>query len=450
MTLFMSDFADEPDADTSTKAHKATGRFGRFAKLSTMTAGVAARTLGQKMAGAFQSEEGREESRKRTLENNAQKMADTMGELKGAAMKIGQMLSADPDLLPKEMAGALAGLQSEAPPMDLEMVHGQIQKQLGGPVEEFFSSFSDAPIGSASIGQVHRATTVDGQDVAVKVQYPGVRDSIRSDIKNLSSLLNLARVRLTKEQTDAYLDEVTEVLVRESNYLDEADSLERFRTVLGPIEGVRVPTPLYDLTREEVLTMEFIEGERFVDWVKARPDDIRTEYGERMVGAFIHMMHIHGALHADPHPGNFLVDTNGDVVFLDLGCVRQYPLEFSRGLAQVLIAHWGGDLDRLIAQMADLGFRVDSVDPELVYEWFEIILAPLLSDRVFDFHDWDIHEASRKFILAHPSLLDVHPPPEAIFYLRVLAGLRGIFANAGVQVNAYRLSKDSLKALKIE
>lgn len=448
----MTDFADEPptESPSKSKSHKATGRFGRFAKLSGMTASVAARTLGQKVAGAFQSEEGREESRKRTLENNAQKMADTMGELKGAAMKIGQMLSSDPDLLPKEMAGALAGLQSEAPPMSLEMVHAQIESQLGGPAESFYSYFSPEPIGSASIGQVHRATTLDGEDVAVKVQYPGVRESIRSDIKNLSSLLNLARVRLTKEQTDAYLEEVTEVLVRESNYLDEADSLERFRTVLGPIEGVRVPTPIYDLTREEVLTMEFIEGQRFVDFVKKQPDAVRTEYGERMVAAFVHMMHVHGALHADPHPGNFLVDDKGDIVFLDLGCVRQYELAFSQGLAKVLISHWRGDLERMVTLLTELGFKTKGIDPELIYEWFEICLEPLLKDEVFDFNAWSIHETSRKFMMAHPSLLDLHPPPEAIFYLRVLAGLRGIMGNADICLNSYRLSKDALKRLEIE
>ena len=438
-------------AKESPKAtHKATGRFGRFAKLSGMTATVAARTLGQKVAGAFQTEESREEHRRRTLETNAKTMADTMGQLKGAAMKVGQMLSADPDLLPKEMAGALAGLQSEAPPMDLDMVHAQIRKHLGGPVEEFYSWFSPEPIGAASIGQVHRATTIAGEDVAVKVQYPGVRESVASDLKNLSSFLNLARVRLTKEQTDAYLQEVTEVLERESNYLDEADSLERFRTVLKDVPGVRVPTPFYDLTREEVLTMEFIEGERLVDWVKKQDEATRTEYGERLITAFVHMMHVHGVLHADPHPGNFLVDMHGDIVFLDLGCVRQYPLSFSQGLAKVLIAHWRGDVERMMSLLKELGFRTDTIDPEVAYEWFEIVLEPLLKDVTFDFNAWSIHDTSRKFMLAHPSLIDFHPPPEAIFYLRVLAGLRGIMGNANICINAHRLSKTALKELGID
>mgnify|MGYP000415412162 FL=1 len=439
------DTAAEEVRTTSGEGHRPTGRLSRFARLSSMTAGVAARSFTQKVTSAFQSKEAAESSRKKTLSANAEAIASTMGELKGAAMKIGQMLSADPDLLPEEMTDALSTLQKDAPPMPYNMVRDVVEKSLEGPLESFFTDFSVEPIGAASIGQVHKATTHDGQSVAVKVQYPGIADTIESDMKNLGSLLNMARVKLTKEQADQYLDEITQVLKRESDYLNEADNLERFQTVLRDVEGVRVPTPNYELTRSDVLTMEYVEGVRLGDWLQGASAEDRTEQGERVVHAYIHMMHHHGALHADPHPGNFLVDSDDQVVFLDLGAVRDYDLGFAEGLAKVLVAHWRGDLDAMMELLEGLGFATQGLDPELIYDWFEIILEPLLNNAQFDFGAWDIHETARKYVFDNPSLMNFHPPREALFYLRVLAGLRGIFGSADVRINAWKISRRSIK-----
>lgn len=437
--------ATEPAAEGS-PGHKSTSRFARFAKLSSMTAGVAARHLTQRVVSAFQTEEEAEAARKKHLESSASTIAATLGELKGAAMKVGQMLSTDPELLPPEITDALSTLQKDAPPMDLPMVRGVIEEALGGVLEDHFTSFSDKPIGAASIGQVHRATTTDGQDVAVKVQYPGIADSIESDLKNLGALLNLARAKLPRERVDAYLEEVTEVIKREGDYLHEADTLERFQTVLKDVEGVRVPIPVYELCRKNVLTMEYIDGVRLSDWLSEQDDDTKTRTGRRVIDAYIEMVHTHGALHADPHPGNFLVDKDENVVFLDLGCVRDYDLAFSDGLIAMLVALWHHDLEALQAAWRELGFRDDGVDPEVVYEWLEIALEPLLTDRELDFGAWRVHEAGMQFVKKNPSILGFAPPREAIFYLRVLAGLRGMFAASGVKVNAYRMSREAVKA----
>ncbi len=421
-----------------------TGRFSRFARLSGLGAGVAARHLTQRVVSAFQSEQAAEQGKRRALEKSAASIVTTFGELKGAAMKVGQMLSTDPELLPPELTDKLSLLQKDAPPMPFSLVRDVVEEALGAPLDEVFPTFSREPIGAASIGQVHRATTREGEDVAVKVQYPGIGDTIESDMKNLGALLGFARATVPKERLDAYLDEVTEVIKRESDYLFEADQLERFQTVLRDVEGVRAPLPVHDYTRKNVLTMTFASGTRLSDWLATASDEQRKRQATRLIKAYIEMVHVHGALHADPHPGNFLVDESGEIVLLDLGCVRDYDLRFADHLLDIVRFLRRGELEELQRTWQELGFKDDGVEPETIYEYLELLFEPLLVDKEFDFGAWPIHERGLKFVKEHPSLLTFAPPREAIFYLRVLAGLRGLLGSGGVGVNAYRIAKEWL------
>ncbi|MCA9539178.1 MAG: AarF/ABC1/UbiB kinase family protein, partial [Myxococcales bacterium] len=154
---------------------------------------------------------------------NAHKIADALGEMKGAAMKVGQMLSADPDLVDPAFAERLATLQSEAPPMDYATVAAQIESQLDKPIDAAFRFFNPEPIGSASIGQVHRATLFDGREVAVKVQYPGIAGSIDSDLRNLGSLLAVGRVFVTKERAAEFVAEARHAILTEADYRREGE-----------------------------------------------------------------------------------------------------------------------------------------------------------------------------------------------------------------------------------
>ena len=425
-----------------------TSRLGRFAKLSSMTAGVTARQVTTRVVSAFQNEEDAEAARKRALEQSADQIVETMGQLKGAAMKVGQMLSADPEVLPEELSDALSRLQAEAPPMDFDTVKSVVEEALDAPLDELFTEFSREPIGAASIGQVHRGRTIDGMDVAVKVQYPGISHTIESDMKNLGSLLQLARAKVSKERVDRYIREVTEVIKRESDYLSEADTLERFQIILKNVDGVRVPLPVHEYTRRTVLTMEYIEGMRLVDWMTDAPDEKRQEKAEQLIAAYLEMVHIHHTLHADPHPGNFLVDQDENVVFLDLGCVRDYDRSFSEGLIEVIESMWEADLDRLMAILEKMEWEHNGIDPELIYEWMELILTPLLEDEPVNFGEWRIHDKAMRFIKENPSFLGFAPPQEALFYVRVLAGLRGVLAMTHASVNAYQIAQAAVCRLR--
>lgn len=427
--------------DEDRARHRPKGRFARFASLSRVTAQVAARQLGDRVADTWRSEDAREEARSKTRKKSAEQIAATMGQLKGAAMKVGQMLSSDPELLPDEVTEALSTLQSEAPPMEPAVARQAVEDALGQPLDEVFETFSDEPIGAASIGQVHRATTKAGDDVAVKIQYPGIADTIRSDMKNLGSLLNLARTHLTREQVDRYLEEITAIIERESDYLHEADSLERFATVLKDIEGTRTPAPYFELCRPSLLVMEYVEGQRLFDWMDGQSAEAKTDMSWRLIESYIVMMHLHGCLHADPHPGNFLVDEQDNLVFLDLGCVKDYDPAFADGLIGVIRAMWRSDTDGLMAALDTMGFDRTRTDDEVIHDWLELILEPLLKDQDWDYGAWRVQDRMVKFMKDNSSILHFAPPEDLLFYLRVLGGIRGLVGHHEVKLNVYRNAK---------
>ena len=435
--------------DEDDRARKPTeGRFARFARLSSLTAAVAARHLGQKVTGAFLDEEDRAEAARAAQKKTAVEITKTLGDMKGAAMKVGQMMATDPELLPPDMMEEIAKLQHSAPPMPMSQVRSVVEAALGGSIEDHFRDFSHTPIGAASIGQVHRGLLHTGEAVAIKVQYPGIADAISGDMKNLGTLLQLARAQLPKERVDGYLDEVTAVIQRESDYLLEAENLERFHVLLKSLPGVRVPAPVHELTRKNVLVMEYFEGEKLEAWLKDAPDEQRGRQGERLLQAYLEMMHRHGVLHADPHPGNFLVLTKEPPVdgippigLLDCGCVREYPLTFTDNLIRLLASLWRHDLDAMRVVWQQLDFSDTGVDPEVVYEWLEIILEPLLQDRVFDFGTWRVQDRAMRFLLENPRIKNWAPPREALFYVRTLAGLRGLIHKSGVRMNVHRLAR---------
>ena len=224
--------------------------------------------------------------------DNARHIVETMGEMKGAAMKIGQLLSTDPDLVDPSFAERLATLQREAPPMSYTMLAQQFEAATDRPIESVFRYFDPEPLGAASIGQVHRGELFDGRKVACKIQYPGVADSIDSDLKNIGSLLTLGRVFMTRERANMFIEEAREAINREADYRLEAANLERFHTYLADWEGVRVPRPIEDGAFSSVLMMEYIEADPFIDALNRRSDpDQRNRIATRFIELFTYMFH---------------------------------------------------------------------------------------------------------------------------------------------------------------
>jgi len=378
--------------------------------------------------------------------DNVRQMVDVMGEMKGAAMKIGQLLSTDPDFVDSSFAERLASLQRDAPPMDYVTLSTQIEDALDLPIDQLFSYFDPDPIGSASIGQVHRATLNDGRDVAVKVQYPGIVQSIDTDMNNLRRMLRLGRVFMTKERADAFVEEARTTIMAESDYTTEAENLRRFRKHFADWDDIRIPEPIDEFTRKTVLVMEYIDGEPFHEAVNAiAEDEIRNGICKRFVEVFVYMFHDLHELHADPHPGNFLLDADRRIVLLDFGCIREFSVELADGMLHMLRCVWSGDMETLAQYYRHFQFGREGMeypDGDTLRDYHDIILQPMIYDGDFRFSEFELHAPMREFLVRHGSILKMVPPAELLLYFRVLAGLKGMMTRIDAAVNIRELAEE--------
>lgn len=420
-----------------------TGRWRRAWKLGSMGARVGASSLMSKVGSVLRpgDEEQREEALQKAFEKNAARAAEVLGQLKGASMKIGQLMSADPEFLPDEFSSVLTSLQRDAPPMTYLTVKDQIEEALDRPLETIFTTFDPEPLGSASLGQVHRATLEDGSDVAVKVQYPGVAEALDSDLKTVKSALIYARVVASKKRLDSYLQEIRQALNEELDYENEAHNLERFQSILAQRDHVRAPKPYLKWTRQTVLVMEYMEGQKLDEALsEIEQGPRRQEIMERWVSLFSWMFHEKMQLHADPHPGNFLLADDDTLVLLDFGSVKDFEAEFTDGFLDILDACWQDDRNRAVEAMLDVGFggddlSADDLDADLLAEYNAIVLEPFLQNEPFDFSTWAPARDGKMFMMRHPSFFRLMPPSDALPYMRVLSGVKGLLSKLNARIN---------------
>ncbi|MCA9555603.1 MAG: AarF/ABC1/UbiB kinase family protein [Myxococcales bacterium] len=422
------------------------GRLGRFMKLGGMAASVTGSAMAERLTRAWRPEEAREEALRATMVGNAQKMVRAMGELKGAAMKVGQMLSVVPDQVPEEVRQELAALQKDTPPMSYELVAAQFEAGTGTPLRDAFAYFDPEPIGAASIGQVHRARTFEGTEVAVKVQYPGILDTLDSDLKNLGILIQTGRMLADKERLDAFMAEIRRGILEEADYAHEAENLETFGERFSAFEGVVVPRVVRDFTSDTVLTMGYLEGEKLDQAIEKLDQPARDEACLRFARLVIWSFHEQQMLHADPHPGNFLHMPDGRLGLLDFGCVRTYDPKFTDGWLKVIVAKWRHEKDHLRELFDELGYAPmkgsKGLTNQQLHELTDITTAPFLYDREFDWGAWKPRPALEAFAKANLAVLQYASPPEAIFYFRVSAGVWGLLTRAGVKANFHRIARE--------
>jgi predicted unusual protein kinase regulating ubiquinone biosynthesis (AarF/ABC1/UbiB family) len=249
----------------------------------------------------------------------------TMGYLRGAAMKVGQAIANLPDLLPTQVEETLERLHFEAPPMHFALLREQVRNELGQDPESVFASFETDALAAASLGQVHRATLASGEQVAVKIQYPGIARSIRADFRALSALLFPTRLTQVWESLKGQFEDIRAVLERETDYELEAETLTRGRALFREDDGIVVPNVFDAYSTRRVLTMEFVEGVHVQDFLKTDPpQEQRDQFGEKIYGSGARLHFAGRLLYADPHPGNYLFLPNGELGLIDFGCVRPY------------------------------------------------------------------------------------------------------------------------------
>lgn len=416
-----------------------TSRSGRFFKLAGMTASVAGQYAGQRARRLFRSEEDNEGARTESYTRMADQIADTLGELKGAVMKVGQIASQTQDFLPKEFSDALQRLQKEAPPMPFEVIVAQVESELGQPVSDLFEYLQETPYAAASIGQVHRARLRDGTDVIVKVQYPGVDESCDSDLKQLRLALKLGGLlKMPKEHVDQLFGEIRVRLKEELDYENEARNLEAFRRFHAKDDWIIIPQVFDSHSSRRVLTMELVEGDHISAITPSKySQDTINLIGHRIFTMMADQLFGFQCIHGDPHAGNFAYRPDGSVILYDFGCVKKLKPEIVEAYRKTLVSALAEDYAALDRHLIDLGARVESqpaVDEAYYAMWRDILIVPFDQDAPYDFAESDIHQrVAAKTTTVFKYLDYFKPPVESIFIDRMIAGHYWMLKRLGVQ-----------------
>jgi predicted unusual protein kinase regulating ubiquinone biosynthesis (AarF/ABC1/UbiB family) len=337
------------------------GRLRRSAKLGSIVGVQGARYAGTKATNVARSEEsGREKLELRHMET-AMKMVGALGQMKGAAMKLGQFASfIDTEFIPDEYREIyqeqLAKLRTAAPPMPWEKVEGVLAEEYDGePVSELFAEFEQEAFAAASIGQVHRAELLDGRQVAVKIQYPGIAEALDADLRNAGTIVRLARALAPGLDAKEIAKELRERVMEELDYEYEAQNQRSFARAYRDHPFIYVPEVITRLSRRRVLVTELVEGLDF-ERIKGLPHEERSRFGEIVFrgsfGSIYHLQHFN----ADPHPGNYLLMRDGRVAFLDFGMTKKLDREQILLEQRAFDAASRDDPEAFRTALHDLGF----------------------------------------------------------------------------------------------
>ncbi|HUY58817.1 MAG TPA: AarF/ABC1/UbiB kinase family protein [Solirubrobacteraceae bacterium] len=356
-------------------------RVRRTAMIGGLAAGQALRQAGTIAGNVARSKEGREAALERRHMEAAEQIVTALGTMKGAAMKVGQVLSfLDTGLVPPEhrdeFQRKLARLRDAAPTVTFKQMRKVIEQELDEPLDEAFEEFNDEPIAAASIGQVYRARLHDGRDVAVKVQYPGVAAAVRADLQNIGMILRLAKRIAPGLDPKTVGEEIRRRIEEELDYELEAQNQRALARIHRGHPFIFVPDVVTSLSRERVLVTEFVEGTGFED-VRGYPQADRDRVGEILFRFYFGCMYRHHQFSGDPHPGNSILLDDGRVAFFDFGLFKRMPagsVEIEMEVARAVIE---GDKDSVMRLGTEVGFFPEPAkfDPDRVLEHFRAATA---------------------------------------------------------------------------
>lgn len=374
---------------------------------------------------------------------SAQQVTDLMGEMKGAFMKVGQLLSfADTSMLPSEVREILASLQADAPPMAYGLVADVVESELGAPPHEAFDWFSPAPMASASIGQVHSARLGD-DEVVVKVQYPGVADAVAADLNNaglmaaaVSIVQPLARAYMGRLDVRALAEEIRERVLEELDYVGEAANQRMFADLYRGHPQIRIPGVVDARSTARVLTSAYHDGMRWAAAVDA-PKELRDQWGEVISRFVFSSLYGHGVANADPHPGNYLFHEDGTVTFLDFGCVKRLAPERVEHMKQLGRAVMADDAVLFTEAMRVAGFLPGdrAVDADRLYAAFRPAYLPVLAPQPYTYNPEDTAKMLETQMGMSEEYLaivrDFALPPDFLFVGRIALGAHSVLSGLG-------------------
>jgi predicted unusual protein kinase regulating ubiquinone biosynthesis (AarF/ABC1/UbiB family) len=415
------------------------GRFGRMA-LTALRGGGLIRRRGQA------------DSEDAPLDLDAlSAMVASIGQLKGVAMKVGQIMSYIDVALPDDLRAALAVLQTQSPPMPFERVVEIVNSDLGPHAAELLAKMAPTPAAAASIGQVHRAELPGGQIVAVKVRYPDIEKAIASDFRPAAIGTKIGALFYPGAKIDEMVKEARERFLQECDYLHEAESQRRFAQIYDGHPTIMVPAVHPDFCGPRVLTSSWMDGLDFEAYLSTNPSSAeRDRLGEALFEFYVGTLFRQGLYNCDPHPGNYLFLPDGRIAMLDYGCVREFTAEFVAKLASLTHAVHSDKVEDLHRVFVDLemvreGRRYDFDTARTLVRSF---YGPMLRDEV---QAIEVGEGMtfKGMVKSKRELMKLRLPGEFLFLLRIRFGLMSVLARLGTRANWYRLERQYLEAVKI-
>lgn len=412
------------------------GRVRRYARVGASVGGLAARLGAERVLGV-----------KMDRAQHAVDLRNALGGLKGPLMKVAQIMSTIPDALPKEYVQELAQLQANAPAMGQAFVKRRMQAELGPQWQARFKAFDLTAAAAASLGQVHRATALDGRELAVKLQYPDMASAVEADLRQLSLIFGIYRRYDAAIDTTHIHDEIAARLREELDYELESRHMRLYSAMLADEPGVHVPAVVPELTTKRLLAMGWLDGKRLMDF-KDAPQETRNSIAFNLFRAWYVPFYRCGVIHGDPHLGNYTVRDDLGINLLDFGCVRIFPPKFVGGVIDLYRAISTNDRALAVHAYETWGFTGLSNEViDTLNLWAEFVYAPLLEDRPRRIQEMEAsgvygREVAEKVHHRLKELGGVTPPREFVFMDRAAIGLGGVFLHLKAEINWHRMFQD--------
>ncbi|MDA8098816.1 MAG: AarF/ABC1/UbiB kinase family protein [Nitrospiraceae bacterium] len=388
----------------------------------------------------FSLPDRREERLKQLHRKNARMLREKMIEQRGVFIKIGQFLSSRVDILPEEYTAELSKLQDQVPPAPFSEIRKRLVEELG-PIESVFSSFTEVPIASASLGQAHRACLKDGDCIVVKVQYPGIDEVIAADMRTVKVIMRILRFLYSRVNLDVIYSEFSRIVMEELDYLKEGRNAETFGRNLASDSRIKIPIVYWPYTTSKVLTLEYLEGIKITDVEEIDRQLIdRKEVSRLLAGAYARMFFIDGFFHGDPHPGNIFVRPGPELIFVDFGMVDRISAPKKEGLRKAFISIVDRDSLGLVRALVDMGFIPLTKDIRPLVAFVDRLLQKYRDMSLTEFKAMDIDEIGDDILGALQLSPSIQIPNDFILFGRVIGMLNGLGSRLDPETNLIEIA----------